>query len=236
MKPLLCLLKTYPINVTNLFLAGICHSQPNILGSCQYAFNDQGFFELEIGSTVRMLSPTCPETSFRRLCWNDRNLLDQLDSLLDICEQQQKILCFGSHQTADIQYLKSRLGERCITVGITYQENLYSLLLDNMARYHIFMLEQRMIEPNQWDQEHMHALERPALIQHYVTEFDRQNLIEHESQLNLDYNFIMDDYFDPDRLVEHYMALGFDREDRFREYHSEWLSASRLDSDFWPPC
>jgi hypothetical protein len=228
MKTILCLLKTYPINFTNLFLAGICHSHGNILGPCQYRVSTQGFFDTDIGSTARVLSPIDPSTSFRRLSWSDPKLLSILDNLIDQCKDRHKILCFGSHQTENLELLKSRYGDQSLTIGLSYQQDLYPLLLDNLARYHVFLLERGLISPNQSDLDHMRDLEKPALIEHFRCEFDRMELIEKQSVINLDYNLDMRDFLDIDCLTGHYVNLGFDNAKRFRQYCSTWHHRYKL--------
>lgn len=222
MKKNLFVFKTFPINFTNLFLGAVLYGYKNILGSCQYIIHPGGFFTCEHGDTVKKFSSD-PGPNSRNLDWSEKIVV--LDDLLNQASKQQKVLCFGSHHDTQITYLKNRYQDSCTTVGLSYGPALYQFLLNEMAKYHVFLLKNDLMIPNQSDKEKLISHTYDQLIEWYSNEFDRLNLILPEKQCEFDYDIPIDDFFSLPLLKKHYTELGFDGIRAFKEYYSKWLSS-----------
>lgn len=220
----LYVINTFPINITNLFLGTIFNSDKRVLGPCQFNIKENGILDVQIGKTVDALSSS-PEYEFRNIEWHNKIKIKKMNVLCRDAEKQNKFLMLGSHHETQISYLKKYYREKCFTIGLFYNENLYDILLENMARYHIFLLKYKKIQINEHDAQNLKILNYKDLIAHYMHTFDQQKLISKCFNLkykNYDYIINISDFFDKDKLLSHYNNIGFQDSAKSKEYYDHW--------------
>ena len=77
--------------------------------------------------------------NIRNINWIDNSIeLEQLKVFANQIYPQSWAI--GNHSTEEIIFLKNHFRESAVTIGILYNKTDYHWLLDNMARYHIFLL------------------------------------------------------------------------------------------------
>lgn len=167
----LYVINTFPINITNLFLGTISNSDKRVLGPCQYNIKENGILDPQLGKTAHALTSN-PEFKFRNIKWH-LGETKKLNNLCQSAEKENKFLVFDSHHENQINYLKKYYREKCFTIGLFYNENLYDILLESMARYHIFLLKYKRIQINEHDAENLKMLNYKDLIAHYTHIFSQ---------------------------------------------------------------
>jgi hypothetical protein len=200
------LFKTHPINVTNLaqtlFFKNIAHVSYH---ACEYAIQENKFITHEkFGDLCSSINPN--PNNWRELDWS--GVLDKLEFQLDIASSQNKIIMFGSHRDDQISLLKRHFGQRITTIGINYNQDMYPLLLRNVAEHHVWL----------------NCTTEPA--DYYIQEFDKINLVSRSSITNCDYNILVNDFFDAGLMSKHYENLGFPftaiSQEMYDAWHSNW--------------
>jgi hypothetical protein len=222
MNPIFYLIKTHQINFTNLFVGALCHSEADhALGPCYYSVKPGGFFVLTPGETATALTAQ-PAVNFRNICWSDK--ISLLDQQIEQARTQSKILIFGTHHSDQIRYLKTHYQDQCFTIGINYQHHLYETLLNDMAKYHVFLLRTNQLAPSEVDLHNINTLCQQDLVKWYQSEFDRMKLIPYSSDFDGDHNIPVDDFLDSSKFLDHYHQIGFKNSDQFLKYYQTWSS------------
>jgi hypothetical protein len=198
------LFKTHPINVTNLaqtlFLENAVDTSHE---ACQYIIEKNKFItHKKFGSFARSIYLN--NKNWRELDW--ANALDILESQLDIATKQNKVIIFGSNRDDQIDFLKRHFNHDITTVGINYNQDMYPLLLKNVAEHHV------------WLNSTVDSTE------HYIQEFDKMNLVPRSSIINCDYNILVNDFFNFDLMSKHYENLGFPFTLISQEMYNTWRS------------
>lgn len=187
--------KTHPINITNLFIGMTIESLSNFLYRPCYSILDGKFFHCAPNLFANFCEDA--ERSFRYLIWDQSNI----DKLVSIANETEKSIVFGSHNNDQIKIIQNALKDQCYVISIDYTEQSYQILLDNLVSYHLYL-------NNLTDYEH------------YVTEFDRMQLIPKSSFCPADYNINFADFFNKEKMQQHFQNLKFQFPNTF---YDNWL-------------
>jgi hypothetical protein len=224
MSPLIYLIKTYPINFTNIFIGTLIkNAGTKVYNPCQYNLVNTQFIEVTIGDLANSLSLN-PKSEFRNVQWN--NSIDLLDQHLSNASSAGQILIFGSNHNQQLELLKSHYKDQCFTIGLTYNESVYQLLLKNMSQYHVYMLTHNKLTPTQLDLECLDQLSQSQLEDYYIRAFDQLSLIPHSSSTDCDYNLPVTDLFSLEKLKTHYNNIGMPFTDESLRFYQSWALAS----------
>lgn len=215
------LLKTHKVNLTNLFVGQLLKNAGNsCYGACDY-FLDGKFINNTLGDFAKFQLQST-EKDLRNIDWS-QNLVS-LNTSVDLIKNENKILIFGNHNPTQLSFLKSYYGSAIKTIGIDYNTNSYSLLLQNLAEYHFHLLKTQSISANQHDLELMSTLPDDQLIEHYKIAFDQSSYIPHTSVTDADYTVLVEDFFNPQLMEQHFINLGLPFTDTSRSFYDSWLS------------
>jgi acyl carrier protein len=131
----------------------------------------------------------------------------------------------GNHSTKEIIFLKNYFQESAITIGILYNKSDYHWLLDNMARFHIFLLNTDPLLATKTDQEILNNLSFKEQVWYYAKSFDQLNLIPKESNEELyDVNVWVRDLLDLDKIVLYFLQLGITLNQSTVEYYKPFIN------------
>jgi hypothetical protein len=155
-----------------------------------------------------------------------------LKSELAKAKKTNTTVCFGSHYTASIEFLKNKFGATVTTAGTYYNSNLYSLLLDTTADYHLFMLEHQYIIPTQVDLELRKTSSRSELLGYYKDAFHKQKLIATSTAPVCDYNLNLEDMFiNKACVVEFCNNIGVPITTEATDLYNTWFANYSMQSD-----
>ena len=173
--------------------------------ACQYIIEKNKFITHKtFGSFAQ--SVCAAAKSWRELDWSE--ILDKLEIQLDIASKQNKNIIFGSHRDDQISFLKNHFEQRITTIGINYNQDMYPLLLRNVAEHHVWL----------------NSTAESA--EYYIQEFDKINLVPRSSITNCDYNILVNDFFDAGLMSKHFENLGFPftsiSQEMYDTWHSNW--------------
>lgn len=221
------LFKTHPINITNLALAQLIE---NAVGSsyetCSYALIDNKFFKLIVGKFAQKQTDN-PSVNFRHIDWSIPVNLSNLNQSVELATAQNKFLIFGSNSTNQIDFLKKYYTNDIVTIGINYNENMYLTLLDNMVKYHIYLLNNNS-HISQLDRELFNTKSSAELIDYYTNAFNQQNLIPRTSVIDCDYTILVDDFLNKSVMAKHYNNLGVPFTIASEQYYDTWLAGQSI--------
>ena len=221
------LFKTHPINITNLALAQLIE---NAFGSsyetCSYSLSDNKFFKLTVGNFAQKQTNN-PTADFRHIDWSIPVNLSNLNQSVELAVAQNKFLIFGNNSNDQIDFLKTYYTNDIVTIGINYNENMYLTLLDNMAKYHIYLLTNNS-NISQLDQELLKTKSSAELIDYYTNAFNQQNLIPRISVIDCDYTILIDDFFNKSVMAKHYINLGVPFTVASEQYYDIWLAGQSM--------
>lgn len=131
----------------------------------------------------------------------------------------------GNHSITQVNFLKSQFLEQGVTIGILYNKTDYHWLLDNMARYHIFLLNTDPQLATPTDQEILHNLSMKEQVRYYADSFDQLKLIPKESTEELyDVNIWVKDLIDLDQILLHFLKLGIVPTQSTVEYYKPFIN------------
>ena len=218
MSTKIILFKTHKINLTNLAISQIVENSPeSFYDSCRYT--------LVHGKS----SISQPNNSLKNIGEvRDRDWSTGFD-YLDKCLESGKKLIFGSHHDSQINLLKQKYGMDVLTVGINYDEDLYQSLLKNVAEYHVYLLRTGSIDASEKDDILIETLVYGDLVKYYMREFDSINLVPRSSFINCDYNIPVADFFDKQKMSNHFDKIGFPFTKESQSYYDQWLASNSLD-------
>lgn len=216
-------LKTHQANISNLFLAVFLEAAgPLAYGPCHYPVTADGFFDLVVGDFGQQITNDAAK-KFRHIHWADK-----IDQLQQIHSQTNQHIIFGSHHSAEIDYLKNQFGNNVTTVAVNYDTESYLWLLNDMAKNHVRLLKTQSIVPTDHDTELLNSLDTNELVAHYQTAFDQLQLIPNTVFDNFDYSVDIGDFVHKDRIANHVIALGVEFGLAASEYYDQWLSHRHL--------
>lgn len=212
------LFKTHQINVTNLAVAQIVeNSFDSFYNSCRYKLVHNKFFVLQLNDFARNIGEQP-----RNKDWS--NSINYLDN----CLASNKKLIFGSHHDSQIDLLKAHYKSEILTIGINYNEDLYPALLKNVAEFHIYSLNTGSIKPSELDDMLMDSMKYQDLVDYYSKEFDTIKLIPKSSFVQCDYNILVNDFLDKDKMSNHFNNMGFPFTKESELYYNQWISSNPL--------
>ena len=194
------------------------NSTESFFDSCRYDLVHNKFFVLQLNNFAKNIGDV------RNLEWSNNTMY------LDKCLESGKKLIFGSHHDSQIDFLKRHYKSDIMTIGINYGEDMYPLLLKNVAEYHIYLLGNGSIQPNENDEILMETLNHHDLVNYYSTEFNSINLVPHSSFVNCDYNIIVNDFLDKSKMADHFRNIGFPFTEESQKYYDQWFSSNSLAS------
>jgi hypothetical protein len=198
------LFKTHTINITNLAQTLFFKNIANVsYHACEYAIQENKFITHEkFGNLCKSINPNPKD--WRLLDWT--NVIDKLEFQFDIASKQNKNIIFGSHRDDQIAFLKKHFGQHIITIGINYYQDMYPLLLKNVAEHHVWLNSST------------------ETVDYFTQEFDKINLVPRYSITDCDYNILINDFFDFDLMSTHYKNLGFPFTAVSQEMYDSWRS------------
>jgi hypothetical protein len=213
-------IKTHSANLSNLFQAIMLQSAgQSAYKPCKFLVTPEGFFELVLGDFVKQVCSDDPATNFRRINWAD--CIDDLHQLHRTINQH---LIFGSHRADQIDYLKTQFGQNLTTIAINYSVDTYPLLIENMARYHVYLLINKIIQPTVHDTDLMKFLSKQELVYHYQGAFDQMKLIPTSCQDTFDYSIDIADFVDKEKVGNHLAQLGLALSSSASSMYNEWIT------------
>lgn len=197
------LFKTHPINLTNLAQTLLLfNANDNSYEVCKYSI-DKKFIRLdELGNFAK--SMRTDQESWRYQDW--KLSLDILENKIDAACDQNKTIIFGSHRDDQIYFLKDYFQNKITTIGINYKEDLYDLLLRNVAEYHVYLNSSK------------------ESVEFYMDKFDSINLIPKQSTTLCDYEICVNDFFDKSKMITHYKILHYPFTQQSLQNYESWLS------------
>jgi hypothetical protein len=221
------LFKTHPINITNLALAQLIENAVGLsYETCSYSLRDNKFFKLIVGKFAQKQTDN-PANDFRHIDWSIPVNLSNLNQSVELAATQNKFLIFGNNSNNQIDFLKTYYTNDIVTIGINYNENMYLTLLDNMVKYHIYLLNNNS-NISQLDRELLNTKSSAELIDYYTNTFNQQNLIPRISVIDCDYTILVDDFFNKSVMAKHYINLGVPFTIASEQYYDTWLAGQSI--------
>ena len=219
----LYLVRTHKIGITNILTALITKTLADtVYLPCQFTL-DQKFINITEGE----FTLNFPRTQIRHTVWNSSTpteYLTYLDNSVLSAVEQNKVVTLGCHDDSSIAYLSSRYLD-IITTGIYYTDNDYLTLLHHNAEYHVHMLQNNIIVPNDNDIKLLNSLDTARLVDHYTIEFDKQNLIPQSTDPVCMFNISYTDLFDRKKVQNFFDAIGLPLTKDSQDFYDSWLSA-----------
>lgn len=212
---------THKVNVLNLVPYYLMeHSPERWYGCCRgYVDNEYPWLSSKSGSLELAIMEKF-ECNLRSMTWDQHQ--DFLNQLVESAAQNKQDLFFGSHSHSQLVFLKNFFGNQSFIVALNYQENLYEFLLEDLALVHIHMLKTNAIKANEYDTEAMRTKTPEQLVDHYKLTFDGLNYIPHKSNFVGDYEIMLDDYFVPERMRQHFDNIGFPIQHTSDNFYKRW--------------
>ena len=206
----LYLFKTHKANVTNLVQSLTMYSardkQLLSLDNCFTSLNSENFFINATGNLPRQCTlGQDPTTAFRIFSWaaNDHSL-EHLNQSIAKAKTENKIYIIGSHSDEEIFFLKDHFKDSITTIGIHYNQSNLLFLLQDVARYHVYLLTNNQLTPTDSDAELLQKLSVDQLVDEYYNRFRESNYLPVQCDINCDHNIHVDDFFNP-TAVENFM-------------------------------
>lgn len=213
----LYIVRTHAINLTNLALALILTSEQfKLYYPCEYQITDGKFFNVIPGKFVKDAVASNPNVTFRNINWQ------QNVSYLDSCLSKRSV-AFGTHRDDQILWLKENYGENAITIGVSYTEFEYPMMLKNLSEYHIHLLQTGHLDMNYKDREQISQLSNIQLIEYYMELFDSMNLIPRTSQPVCDINIPVIDFTNLKIMQAHYNKMSVAFNNSTLTLYQSWL-------------
>lgn len=219
---MLYLFKTHKINLSILPLALAIENNPSqVYKTCRFPLVSNQYVGLEIGE---LINNSCedPNKNFRYIDWSTN--IDYLNQAMDHADVLDQEVIFGTHRDDQLTFLKNYYTDRITTVGVNYDVDTYPTLLASIAQYHVYMLENNIITPNESDQELLSNSSKSILIDHYIKEFDAMNLVPRTSQVDCDININISDFFNKSTMIQHYTNIGITLTPEFDRYYDTWYN------------
>lgn len=215
--------RTHPVAISNLFLAFFMEVVDDLAyDTCRYPITHDGLFDMVEGNFAKQLCKN-PGVEFRHINWERK-----IDQLQHIANSTSKHLIFGSHHPDQITYLKDFFGNRVTTVAINYDKKLYTLLIESMAKNHIWLLRENKLVTTDYDKSLLEgALTQTELVQHYCKAFEELRLIPESINDTFDYNINISDFFIKDKVLAHANQLGFSVSAHANNYYDTWLNSQQ---------
>jgi hypothetical protein len=221
----LYLFKTHAVNISNLAVSfSILNAKErdkSHQSNCTYKILDNTFFDVKYGPLFRIMNTIEPDINFRKINWKYHN--QNLEPFLNSAMQSKQILIFGSSVSEQLDFFKNQFGSKVFTIGINYDENLYNLLLNYMAKYHYYLLDSDCLEKSDVDTEIL-QLPYASIIDYYSKAFDQLNLIPKSSFYNGDYNINIIDFFSKERMIKHFNNINLPFTDNTLLQYNRWLT------------
>ena len=197
------LFKTHPINLTNLAQTLLLfNAKDNSYEACSYSIDTKFIRHDELGQFAKSM-----RTDYESWRYQDWKLsLDILENKIDAAIDKNKTIIFGSHRNDQIYFLKDYFQNKITTIGINYKEDLYDLLLRNVAEYHVYLNS---------------SLES---VNFYIDKFHSINFIPKQSITSCDYEIMINDFFNQDKMTEHYKVLGYPFTEQSIQIYKSWLA------------
>lgn len=197
----LYIVRTHAINLTNLVLALLLSSSKDQLYyPCEYQISNKKFFNVKIGKFVSDALDLNTNITFRNIDWT------QNVSYLNDCIAEKSV-AFGTHRDDQISWAKDHYGNRATTIGISYTDYDYPMLLKNLSEYHIHLIQNGQLIMNSVDQRQFDILSTEQLIQYYTDLFDSMNLIPRNSRPLCDIDIPVSDFTHLEKMQAHFDKL-----------------------------
>ena len=211
------LFKTHKINVTNLVQSMAMYNalEKGVLSpsNCFFSLHSSNFFINKLGSlTVACALGNDADSTFRHIEWNTNiQALNILDQGIKNAMDNNYIHIMGSHSNQQIQFLKKHFGDLVITVGVNYNSNTKDQLIYDVARFHVYLLQNNQINISTVDQELLATLSIDQLVKEYYNRFSNMSYIPESSFVECDYNIWVDDFADQEKMQQlmHDLDLPF---------------------------
>ena len=221
----LYLFKTHSVNISNLAVAfsilNANERDKSYQSNCTYKILDNTFFDVEYGPLFRIMNNIELDINFRKINWEYH--IQKLEPFLNSATQSKQILIFGSSMSEQLDFFKNQFGPKVCTIGINYDENLYDLLLNYMAKYHYYLLDSGCLEKLEVDTEIL-QLPYARIIDYYSEAFDQLNLIPKSSFYNGDYNINIIDFFSKEKMIKHFNNINLPFTDNTLLLYNHWLT------------
>lgn len=214
MSTAIFLFRTHKINLTNLAIAmAIENAVDYVYNPCRYEIVS-GFFVPRVGKFAMELVDQ-PDVNFRDINWV--NNLSLLDRNVSRAQNEGKVLIFGTHSDEQLKFLKKTYNNKIKTIAVNYSPNMYLFMLESIASYHLHLITNNMVDSNQSTEIHS--------LSHYMSEFDRLELIPKCSKTVADYEIPVDDFYSLDKMSSHYSEIGLPVTEESVKYYTSWSSS-----------
>lgn len=222
MQPKIYLFRTHLVNLTNLFVGMVCHNEQNrAYKPCYYTLVNNKFFDVIVGDFAQSCQ-IATQTSFRNIEWTQH---------ISILEEQvlgtNQTLIFGSHSDEQIDYIKNYFGTDVYTVGINLSHDLDKELYQNLAEYHVYLLDNNKVEATPLDLEKS-SLPHGQRVSYYNDSFNTVEMIDFPEPVVRDYNIDVADFFNRSATLTHLENIGLDIEESTIDYYNQWLLGRNL--------
>jgi hypothetical protein len=212
------LFKTHQINISNLALAQALENAGDLcLDRCYFTLEDNKFFKVVTGKFV---NSHLLNSDFRYIDWETN--IDSLNLYIQQAKQQKKFLIFGTALDDQINFLKKYFGDSITTIGVDYTESIYQKLLYNLAEYHLYKLKHNLTVITDHDRKILSSLSVADAVSHYANSFDQLALIPHSNSTVSDYNILINDFADKNKMSAHYNDLSIPFTDNSQVFYDTW--------------
>lgn len=208
------LFKTHPVNLTNLLIALICNNEyHHAYKACQYELNGK-FLTVCPGEFAKSFLG-----NLRHIDWQQQILT--LQQHFESAKKLNQTVIFGNHKSDQIKFLKNKFS-KILTVGVCYDQDLYSLLIKNLAEYHVHCLRQGLVTANHVDKKNLTNLSYSEMVDYYIMAFDQMQLIPVSSNDQFDYNISVNDFFDLSKIQKHLENIGITVSSTTKTFYNTW--------------
>lgn len=146
-----------------------------------------------------------------------------LENIVRDAEKNAQDLFFGSYNYDQLNFLKNFFGNNSLTIGLTYTEKNYDLLLTDIAKKHIYLLHLGNIIPNDQDLEVLKSKTYNQLIEHYKIIFNETNYLPKSCSFSGDYEIPFDDYYHVKKMENHFKNIKLPILDTKKSVYHKWV-------------
>ena len=220
----LYVVKLKPINIFNLPLALLNAALADrVYDSCSCSIDSDGGIIIDIGKFAHTHSSD-PANKFRTINWAEQ--ITDLEISVASAISQGKVLVFGTYRQDQIDYLKDHFGDTIVTVGVEYNENMYTLVLTEFAKKHIRLLGLGQVPITEYDSNIMSGSFDDRL-SYYYRAFDQQQLVPRIELDKCDLIIPLDDFYSINAMQQHIKKLGILFNTATIDLYSQWLSKGK---------
>lgn len=190
---------------------------------CKFSINENEFLQITPGDFIEDITNN-QGTNIRNIDWTSSvSLTAQAKIKSDQLNLQSWAI--GHHNVDQVNFLKSQWPTEAVTIGILYGRSDYHWLLDNLARYHIFLLNTHQLPITDDDREILDNLTYDNQVSCYTKKFDQCNLIPKEyTDEVFDINVWVSESLDFNRLQLHFSKLGITLKQSTTDYFNLFIN------------